>query len=55
MFLYTENTQNPINAFKTTSYNTKHTNNTKIHFNKSKMFEHSNKFQKTKERVNLFY
>ena len=32
-------TPSPINTFKETTYNTKHTNNTQIHFNKSKHFE----------------
>ena len=31
--MYTENTQNLINSLKTTICNTKHTNNTQIHFN----------------------
>ena len=36
-------TQNPINAFKITIYNTKHTNNTKTHLNKSQTLEHIKK------------
>ena len=32
MFIYTENTQNPINALKIIIYNTKHTSNSNIHF-----------------------
>ena len=34
-------TTNPINALKIIIYNTKHTANTKMHSNKSKMFETS--------------
>ena len=32
-------TPNPINAFEITIHNTKHTNNTQIHFERSNMFE----------------
>ena len=33
-------TPNPISTVKTTNYNTTHTNNTNIHFQKYKLFEH---------------
>ena len=36
MFIYTENTLNPIEIFELTIYNTKHTQNTKIHFQTGK-------------------
>ena len=32
-------TQNPINTLKVPTFNTKHTTNTKTHFQKSKVFE----------------
>ena len=36
-------TPNPINAFKTIIYNTKHTNNTQIHFPENKMLKTNRK------------
>ena len=39
-------TPNPINAFKITIYNTKHTNNTQIHFEKSKNSKNPTIFKK---------
>ena len=43
-------TQNPNTAFKITTYYTKHTKYTKIHFSKSKSFE---QFQKEKADLNI--
>ena len=48
IFIYTEkNTPNPINALKLTNYNTTRTNNTKIHFWKSKQIETCSKCSKS--------
>ena len=43
MSIYTENRTNLINALKRTSYNTQHTNNSKIHFHKSPTIENCEK------------
>ena len=54
--------QNPINALKVTSYNTKHTNNTKIHFKQIHIFEtfrkqynkiHINKKRKERNMISV--
>ena len=44
-------TQNPINTLEKTIYDTKHTQNTKIHFKKSKMLETNRKTSKTVENT----
>ena len=47
VFSYTQKTtQNQRNTLKITILNTKHTNNTKIHFHKSKQIEHVRKSEK---------
>ena len=43
MFIYTENTPNPINAFKITTYSTKRTKHTWIHF-KNIYFQKKSKY-----------
>ena len=46
-------TTTPIIAFKIKNYNTQHTNNTKLDFQKSNMFEH--KLKNNKHFKSLFY
>ena len=48
MFIYTENTTNPINALLITNYNTKHTKNTKTNF---KITNFSNTKRTTKRKL----
>ena len=57
-----KNRANPINAFEITIYNTKHTKNTKINFNKSTIFEHfenpysqKNQVQNDQRFMQIFY
>ena len=43
-----KSTQNPINALEITIHNTKHTKNTKVHFQKSNIFERFENLKKPK-------
>ena len=48
-------TPNPINALRITIYNTKHTNNTKIHFQQSQHFRNKSKHSKLYKHLIYYY